>query len=173
LTAGLLLAAMLAWPSASADKDLERGASTALQKLYQESPEAAALGHKAQAILVFPEIVKAGFIVGGENGEGVLFEGKKVAGYYRISAGSVGFQAGAQKFSFALFFMTPQALNNLRSSQGWAVGGNADVAVVDKGAAKNLDTTTLSHGVYAIPFGQQGLMGGVSLEGSKISEIHP
>jgi lipid-binding SYLF domain-containing protein len=153
--------------------DLERNARAALQQLYASTPKAAALGTKAQAVLVFPKIVKAGLMVGGQSGSGVLFRGGNVAGYYRISAGSFGLQAGAQTFSYALFFMTPPALAYLQKSNGWSIGSGPSVVVVDKGAAKTMNTTTVGHDVYALPFGQHGLMGGLGLEGSKISPIHP
>jgi lipid-binding SYLF domain-containing protein len=153
--------------------DLERDARAALQRLNASTPQAAELGAKAQAVLIFPKIVKAGFMVGGQSGSGVLFRGQNVAGFYRISAGSVGFQAGAQTFSYALFFMTPAALAYLQKSNGWAIGSGPSVVVLDKGKAKTMNTTTVGHDVVALPFGQHGLMGGLGLEGSKISPIQP
>jgi len=168
---------MVAFGSAAAAEDeragLERDARAALQKLYSSTPEAAGLGAKARAILVFPKIVKAGLMVGGQSGSGVLFQGQRPIGYYRISAGSVGLQAGAQTFSYALFFMTPDALSYLQKSKGWAIGSGPSVVVLDKGKAKTMNTTTVSQAVYAMPFGQQGLMGGLGLEGSKITPINP
>jgi lipid-binding SYLF domain-containing protein len=170
-----LAVALLAPVAARADDraDLERDSRAALQQLYANSPEATKLGGKARATLVFPKIVKAGFMVGGQNGSGVLFQGGKPIGYYRISAGSFGLQAGAQTFSYALFFMTKDALAYLQKSNGWAIGSGPSVVVVDKGKAKTMNTTTLSQAVYAMPFGQKGLMGGLGLEGSKITPIKP
>jgi lipid-binding SYLF domain-containing protein len=153
--------------------DLERDARAALQRLYASTPNAADLGAKAQAVLVFPKIVKAGFMVGGQSGSGVLFRGQNVAGFYRISAGSFGLQAGAQTFSYALFFMTPGGLTYLQKSNGWSIGSGPSVVVIDKGKAKTMNTTTVGHDVIAVPFGQHGLMGGLGLEGSKISPIQP
>jgi lipid-binding SYLF domain-containing protein len=173
VAAGLLLtlAPVGAWADDRAD--LERDSRAALQQLTASTPAAAALNAKARAVLIFPKIVKAGFMVGGQSGSGVLFRGKSVAGFYRISAGSFGFQAGAQTFSYALFFMTEDALAYLRKSNGWAIGSGPSVVVVDKGMAKTMNTTTVGHDVYALPFGQKGLMGGLGLEGSKITPINP
>ena len=145
--------------------------NAALARLYAQSSKAARLGKQARAILVFPKIVKAGFVVGGQGGEGVLFIRGKVAGYYKIGAASFGLQAGGQSFSYALFLMNDAALKYLRRSDGWAVGSGPSVVVVDKGVAKSTTSTTIAKDVYAFPFGQKGLMGGLGLEGSKITPI--
>lgn len=169
LVPGLGPAAALA---ASASQ-LNAEATGALQSLYADSDKARELGRKARAILVFAKIRKAGFMVGGQGGEGVLFRGGKPAGYYSLYAASFGLQAGVQKFSYALFFITQSALDYLGKSEGWAIGSGPSVVVVDKGAARTMNTTTLSQDVYAMPFGQKGLMAGLGLEGSKITPIHP
>ena len=121
---------------------------------------------------VFPKIVKAGLMIGGLGGEGVLFERGRPTGYYKMAAASFGFQAGGQQFSYALFFMNDKALKYLRDSDGWAIGSGPSVVVVDKGAAKSTTSTTIAKDVYAMPFGQKGLMAGLGLEGSKISRIN-
>lgn len=173
-TAAAMMA--LAHPGAAAAATAEELASNSrlgLDRLYALRPEARGWAQSARAILVFPEIVKAGFMVGGQGGEGALFERGKVTGFYRIAAASFGFQAGAQKFSYALFFMTQGALDYLKSSNGWSIGSGPSVVVVDEGAAKSMNTTTMRKDVYAVPFGQKGLMAGLGLEGSKITPIHP
>jgi lipid-binding SYLF domain-containing protein len=141
--------------------------------LLSESDKARELSARAVGVLVFPKIAKAGFIVGGQGGEGVLFIGGRPAGYFSIAAGSFGLQAGVQTFSYALFFMTPSALDYLRKSKGWAIGSGPSIVVADKGTAKTLNTTTLQKDIYAFPFGQAGLMGGLGLEGTKITPINP
>ncbi len=148
---------------------------TALKALYGQSQKALELGTRSRAILVFPKIVKAGFVVGGQGGDGALFEGEppNATAFYRIAAASVGLQAGAQAFSYALFFITPSALTFLRKNNGWAVGTGPSFVVLDKGLAADFNTNTLTQDVYAVPFGQKGLMAGIQLEGSKISQIHP
>src|SRR6185436_17506843 len=75
-----------------------------------------------KGILVFPTVKKAGFMVGGQRGEGALRVGGKTAGYYKTTAASFGLQAGGQKFSYAMFFMTDGALEYLKNSKGWEVG---------------------------------------------------
>ncbi|MBV8682645.1 MAG: lipid-binding SYLF domain-containing protein [Caulobacteraceae bacterium] len=173
LVAGTLLVVSPAVAVAASRAELDRDGPASLQRLYAASPKAAELGSKARAVLVFPQIVKAGFMVGGQNGSGVLLQKGRPIGYYRISAGSFGFQAGAQTFSYALFFMTADSLAYLKKSDGWAIGSGPSVVVVDKGMAASMNTTTLSQAVYAMPYGQKGLMGGIGLEGSKITPIHP
>ena len=151
--------------------ELNANGHSALSRLYAQSDRARKYSKQARAILVFPKIVKAGFMIGGQGGEGVLLVGGKPAGYYRIAAASFGFQAGGQSFSYALFLMNDAALTYLRRSDGWAIGSGPSVVVVDKGVAKSTTSTTVAKDVYAFPFGQKGLMGGLGLEGSKITPI--
>lgn len=153
--------------------EIDAGADAALSRLYGYSPKARELADHARGVLIFPQIVKAGFIVGGAGGEGVLRVGGRSAAYFSVGAASFGFQAGVKTFSLAMFFMTPSALDYLRNSQGWALGGGPSIVVVDQGMAVGLSTTTLSQPVYAMVFAQKGLEGGISLSGSKITHIHP
>ena len=150
---------------------LNSNGQAALNRLYGELDRARRYGRDARAILVFPKIVKAGFMIGGQGGEGVLFVQGRPAGYYKIGAASFGLQAGGQSFSYALFLMNDDALSYLRKSNGWAIGSGPSVVVVDKGAAMSTTSTTLAKDVYAFPFGQKGLMAGLGLEGSKITPI--
>ncbi|HTQ71958.1 MAG TPA: lipid-binding SYLF domain-containing protein [Acidocella sp.] len=167
---GLTIASVEPAAAASAS-ELIRDANAALANLYANQPKARSLGARAKAILVFPSIVKAGFLIGAQSGNGVLFQNGVPTNYYNISAGSYGLQAGVQSFSYALFFMTTSGLSYLQKSAGWAIGSGPSVVVLDKGAAKSLTSTTLTQDVYAIPFGQKGLMAGIGLEGSKITAI--
>ena len=172
---GLAVAAVAApFPQAAraaTAAELNANGKAALSRLYSQSQRAVRYSRDARAILVFPKIVKAGFMIGGQGGEGVLFMGGKPAGYYKIAAASFGFQAGGQSFSYALFLMNDAALRYLRKSDGWAIGSGPSVVVVDKGVAKSTTSTTIAKDVYAFPFGQKGLMGGLGLEGSKITPI--
>ncbi|HEY1415521.1 MAG TPA: YSC84-related protein [Caulobacteraceae bacterium] len=158
---------------AASRAQIDARADAAMSRLYAASPKARELVRRAQGVLVFPHNLKAGFIFGGEGGEGVLRIGGRSTEYFSFVAGSFGFQAGAQEYSLAMFFMTRAALDYLRNSQGWALGGGPEIVVVDQGLAANLDTTNLSQPVYAMFFGQKGLMGGLTLNGSKITHIHP
>jgi len=159
---------------ANSAADITRDSNAALQNLYASNPEARQLAKRAKGILVFPNIVKAGFVVGAQYGSGgALFKKGRTAGYYNIVAGSYGLQAGVQSFSYAMFFMDNDSLNYLDSRGGLEVGVGPSIVVVDEGMAKSLTTTTAQSGVYAYIFGQQGLMAGLGLQGSKITRIHP
>jgi lipid-binding SYLF domain-containing protein len=176
LVASIVLATSLGLPSTSAfaatAAQLNAQGKAALDRLYAESDRARTYGRDAKAILVFPKIVKAGFMVGAQGGEGVLFVRGHPASYYKIGAASFGLQAGGQSFSYALFLMNDSAMNYLKKSDGWAIGSGPSVVVVDKGAAMSTTSTTLAKDVYAFPFGQKGLMAGLGLEGSKITRIN-
>jgi len=157
--------------NAATAEDLRRDADQALTTLYRTSPVAKAISKKAQAVLVFPNVIKAGLVFGGGYGEGVLMEDSKVVDYYNSVTGSFGFQAGAQSYGYAVFLMNDKAVNYLKTSDGWEIGVGPTVVIVNEGAAKNLSTSTLKDDAYAFIFNQQGLMAGVSIEGTKISKI--
>jgi lipid-binding SYLF domain-containing protein len=150
---------------------LNADGQAALNRLYAQSARATKFGKTAYAILVFPKIVKAGLVIGGQGGEGVLFIHGRPAGYYKIGAASYGLQAGAQSFSYALFLMNEKAVTYLSRHDGWSIGSGPSVVVIDQGKAMSNTTTTLKKDVIAFPFGQRGLMAGIGLEGSKIKPI--
>lgn len=158
--------------AASTAAELAQESEQALQKLYRSEPVADAIGRQAKAVLVFPNIVKAGLVFGGSYGEGVLFRKGQPNQYYNSVSGSWGLQAGAQSYGYALFLMNDKAVKYLDRSDGWELGVGPTVVIVDKGIAKNLSTTTLKDDAYAFIFDQQGLMAGIALEGSKISRIN-
>ena len=158
---------------AASAREIDNKATQALTTLYKNIPDAKALAAKAKGVLIFPDIVKAGFMVGGQFGDGALRKRGKTVAYYRSLAASYGFQAGAQTFGYVLFFMDDESLKYLDQSDGWEVGTGPSLVVLDEGFAKSYSTTTLQKGVYAFIFNQKGLMGGVGLQGSKITRIHP
>jgi lipid-binding SYLF domain-containing protein len=164
---------LLVWAVAYARtaKEIDRDADSALQKLYETTPAAKELSKVAKGILIFPEIVKGGLIVGGQYGEGALRVNEKTTGYYNSVAASYGLQAGIQSFGYALFFMTENALEYLNKSEGWEIGVGPTLVVVDEGVAKSLTTTTAKSDIYAFFFSQQGLMAGIGIQGSKISRV--
>jgi lipid-binding SYLF domain-containing protein len=145
----------------------------ALHRLEASDPRAARLAGRARGILVFPSVLQAGFVFGGETGNGVLLVKGQPQGFYNLTGGSWGLQAGAQDFSYALFFMTDGSLRYLHESGGFAAGSLPSLVVVNKGVAANVDTTTALHDVFAFPFDQKGLMANLTLQGTKITEIHP
>ncbi|HSD11018.1 MAG TPA: YSC84-related protein [Candidatus Binatia bacterium] len=172
----LLLAAVVASMSAplalaASRSELKRDADRALKNLYANNTAAKLLGPKAKGILVFPYIVKAGFMFGGQMGDGVLTRQGKVAGYYNSLAASYGLQAGLQVFGYALFFMNDHALAYLDKSDGWEIGVGPSIVVVDEGMGKSMTSTTITQDVYAFIFSQKGLMAGLGLQGSKITKL--
>jgi len=156
---------------AASAAELNRDAAKALRSLYATNTAARLLGQKARAVLVFPNIVKAGFLFGGQIGEGVLLKGGKPAAYYNSVAASYGLQAGVQVFGYALFFMNDGALKYLDSSDGWELGVGPSIVVVDAGMGKSITSTTITQDVYAFIFDQKGLMAGIGIQGSKITRI--
>jgi lipid-binding SYLF domain-containing protein len=120
---------------------------------------------------VFPHVVKAGLVFGGSYGEGVLKEGPKVVNYYNSVSGSWGLQAGAQSYGYVVFLMNDNAISYVNNTKGWEIGVGPTVVIVNEGVAKNLSTSTLKDDAYAFIFDQEGLMAGLSIEGTKISKI--
>ena len=157
--------------AAASAAEIDRDARSTLKQLYAESVSAREMGKKAKGILVFPSIVKGGFMVGGQFGEGALLKGGKTAGYYNTLQVSYGWQAGMQKHGYALFFMTDSAMKWLDKSDGWEIGVGPSIVVVDVGVASSKTTTTLQSEIYAFLFDQKGLMGGLGLQGTKITKI--
>jgi lipid-binding SYLF domain-containing protein len=127
----------------------------------------------AKGIIIFPKVTKAGLVIGGQYGEGALRVKGKTVGYYKTTAASYGLQAGAQTFGYAMFLMTDKSLQYLKESDGWEVGVGPSVVVMDEGMANSFTTTTAKDDIYAFFFGQQGLMAGLGVQGSKITQFHP
>jgi len=174
LLAGALTLAISLGPrpaAAASAAEIRRDVDAALTSLYAAIPEARALGSKAKGILVFPNIVKAGFLFGAQYGEGALRQRGKTTGYYCSVAASYGLQAGIQSFGYALFLMTDSAVGYLDTSGGWELGTGPSIVILDVGMAKALTTTTIQNDVYAVFFDQRGLMAGLGLQGSKISRM--
>ncbi len=156
---------------AATAEDLSKDAGQALQKLYKTNPAAEAISKKAKAILVFPNIVKAGLVFGGSYGEGVLMKGGQVTEYFNSVSASWGWQAGAESYAYVVFLMNDKAVQYLDKTKGWEFGVGPTVVVVNEGVAKNLSTSTMKDDAYAFISDQQGLMASLSIEGTKISRI--
>lgn len=166
-------AALLAVPFAQAETKaaLDVSSREALHQLIASVPAARALSEKAIAVLVFPSITKAGFMVGGQFGDGVMWKNGKPVAYYNTSGASFGLQAGAQTYGYAMFFMKESALKSLDNADGFEVGVGPTVVVMDQGMGASHTTTTLQDDIYAFVFGQKGLMAGVGIQGNKITKI--
>jgi lipid-binding SYLF domain-containing protein len=158
--------------AAATPAELNRESVHALRMLERSNPAAAAIARQARAVLVFPSIVKAGFVFGGAYGEGELLAGSRVDGYYNSLTGSWGLQAGIQSYGYVVYLMTDRAVSYIHKTRGWEIGVGPTVVIVNQGIAKNLSTSTLKDDAYAFIFDQQGLMAGVSIEGTKISRIN-
>ncbi|WP_265919653.1 BPSL1445 family SYLF domain-containing lipoprotein [Cupriavidus nantongensis] len=163
-------------PDAPADKaarrrELDSGADATLSRLYSSVNGSRELGSRARGILVFPKTLSAGFIVGGEYGDGALRSGGGTRGYYRLISGSVGWQIGAQSKSVILMFMTQDAYDKFVRSSGWTAGVDATVALATVGANGVLDTNTAQQPIVGFVLTNAGLMAGLSFEGSKITRL--
>lgn len=176
LVAGLSLTGQ---PSVAQDQgkseaaQLTSDSQAALAQLSASVPLAKALGPQAHAILVFSKVTKAGFVVGGQYGEGALLKKGQAVAYYKTTGASVGLQAGGQQYGYAMFFMNDNALAQLDKADGFEVGVGPSVVLVDEGMGKNVTTTTGKDDIYAFVFGQKGLMAGLGIQGNKIARIQP
>lgn len=150
---------------------IESSVNAALDQFYKEVRGAKEFAKVAKGMLILPGVFKAGFGLGGEYGEGALRINGKTVNYYAIGSGSVGFQIGAQKKNIIIAFMTEDALNRFRRSSGWEAGVDANIAFVDVGGGKRLDTNTIKDPIVAFVFGVKGLMADVSLKGAKFTKL--
>ncbi|MGF1657883.1 MAG: YSC84-related protein [Rubrimonas sp.] len=170
-----LAAVLLAFGAATAQAEereiIDTRVRLATEELRASVPGAAELLDQARGVLIMPNIVKGGLIVGGAYGEGALLVGGETVGYYALAAASLGFQLGVQSSKQALLFMTDASLEKFRASQGWQAGVDAEVTMPGDGLSAQLKTTSREAPVIAIVFGQDGLLAGASLEGAKFSPI--
>jgi lipid-binding SYLF domain-containing protein len=158
---------------AKGEKEIDAGVDAALAGFRKDVNGGAEFLAAAKGVLVMPEVKKAGFVVGAQWGEGALRVGGKSVGYYKMEAGSVGFQAGYQKANFLFLFMTQKALDDFRASKGWTAGVDAGVTVVDASAGFNADTLKAQEPVIAFVVGKEGLMAGWSAKGTKFTKLPP
>jgi lipid-binding SYLF domain-containing protein len=172
----VLLAIIILVPcaaNAANKREIDRDVSVALDKLYEKAPVAQQLAKIAKGVLVFPNIVKGGLIVGAQYGKGALQKQGKTTGYYNTIAASYGLQAGVQSFGYAMFFLSDKALKYLDKSEGWEIGVGPSIVVMDEGLAKTFTTTTAKDDIYVFFFDQKGLMAGLGIQGTKITKINP
>ena len=153
-------------------QEIDARVSAALQTLYESQPAGRELAQNAKGLLVFPRVIKAGFGLGGEYGEGALLVDGNAVQYYRITALSVGFQAGGQAKNEVMMFMTQSALDQFRASEGWEAGVDGSVAVIEFGVGKDIDTNNIKDPIIAFVYGNRGLMYDLSIEGSKFWKIN-
>jgi lipid-binding SYLF domain-containing protein len=156
---------------ASSTVQIDHSAERALKRFYGLNPANQALADKAAGVLIFAKVTKAGVGVGGEFGEGVLRVNGHTVGYYSVGSASVGLTLGASEHREVILFMTPEALDQFRHSAGWSAGADASFAMVTEGDGGQYDSVTLGKPVLGFIFGEKGLIGDLSLEGSKITRI--
>jgi len=155
---------------AATAKEIEANVDAAL-KLFDQVKGGKELLQKAKGVLVLPGVFKAGFIFGGEYGEGALRIGGKTVDYYSIAAGSFGFQIGGQKKNVIVVFLDEEALKSFRASAGWKVGADGSAAAINVGAGASIDTTQINDTIVSVIFGQKGLMANATIEGAKLTKI--
>ena len=156
---------------AASKAELQIEAREAIKTFDKEVKGGREFLRKAKGYLVFPSVYKAGFGIGGEYGEGILYVNGRIAGYYNTVSASFGWQIGAQKKSIVIVFLTQQALDDFLKSDGWKIGADASVALVKWGVGEDLNTMDIKDPVVGFVFGNQGLMYNLTLEGSKITKI--
>jgi lipid-binding SYLF domain-containing protein len=152
-------------------KEIDVSVDVALERFYENVKGAKEFGNVAKGLLIMPNVVKAGFIIGGEYGEGALRIGEKTVDYYNIAAGSFGLQIGAQKKDIIVAFMTEEALRKFRDSSGWEAGVDGNIALIRIGAGERIDTTTIKDPIVGFVFDVKGLMADISLKGSKFTRL--
>lgn len=158
-------------PARAVSPELDAYVQEAVTKFYAHTQAGKALAARAKGMLVFPRVYKAGFVVGGEYGEGALLVNGKTDGYYSTASASLGFQIGAQRKTVILLFMNQEALSQFRESDGWQAGVDGSVALANLGAGDKIDTQTAQQPIVAFVFSNEGLMFNLNLEGTKISPI--
>ncbi len=168
-----LLAILVAAPKseAASAREIDAGVNATLDAFFYKIRGAQELAHKAVGILVFPSVVKAGFGIGGEYGEGALRVRGRTVGYYNTVSASFGFQLGVQERSVIIMFMTEQALDQFEHTAGWKVGVDGSVAIITVGIGGSIDTNKITSPVVGFILDPKGLMYNLTLEGSKISRI--
>jgi lipid-binding SYLF domain-containing protein len=161
-------------PSATAaeqEQQIDNGVDTTITTLYSSVPGSRELAGKARGVLVFPRVVAAGLVVGGEFGRGALQVGGRTMGYYKTTGLSVGLQAGAESKALVFMFMTQDALDRFLSGSGWTAGADASVALVKVGANGALDSSGTTAGVIAFALTNRGLMAAATVDGTKVSKL--
>ena len=150
--------------SAASTTEINAKVDGTLAEFKKEVPGGAEFLNKASGVLVFPDVIKAGFVVGGEYGEGALRIGGQSEAYYNIASASFGLQVGAQQYAIVMVFLNDDVLKKFRESKGWEAGVDGSVAVAEWGAGKDINTQNFKDPIVGFVFSNKGLMVGISLE---------
>lgn len=170
LIVGVLLPSQASY--AASAKEINIKVNSALKRFSREIAGGQHFLNTANGVLVFPEVIKAGFGIGGEYGEGALRIGGRTVGYYNTAAASIGFQLGGQVKTVVIVFLKQQALDKFRNSDGWKVGVDGSVALIEWGVGQDINTMDISDPVVGFVFNNKGLMYNLTIEGSKITRLH-
>lgn len=157
--------------AAEQEQGIDDGVGRTMATLYSSAPGSRELAGKARGILVFPRVLAAGLVVGGEYGQGALQVGGRTVGYYKTTGLSLGLQAGAESKALVFMFMTQDALDRFTSGSGWTAGADASVALVKLGANGTVDSSGTTSGVLAFPLTNEGLMAAATIDGTKVSKL--
>ncbi|MFC1837542.1 YSC84-related protein [Thermodesulfobacteriota bacterium] len=176
LSATLILGLLLA-PGFSPDaraasaEEIDVSVELALDRFKNEVRGASEFLENAKGILVIPNVIRVGFVIGGEYGEGALIVDGKTVDYYSTTAGSLGLQIGAQSKNIVIVFMEDDALMEFRNSLGWRAGVDGSAVFIDYGAGTSVDSDNVQHPIVGFVFGLKGLMANLSLEGAKFTKL--
>jgi lipid-binding SYLF domain-containing protein len=172
-----LMALIVSWPGfsqivlAKSAREIDASVNAAIQRFYLQVKGAKEFVKASKAMLVMPNVIKGAFIIGGEYGEGALRIGGKSVDYYNTISGSIGFQIGGQAKDIILLFMTDEALEQFRASEGWEAGVDGNIALINFGAGERIDTRTQKDPIVGFVFDAKGLIADISLKGAKFSRI--
>jgi len=158
--------------SAASPQEIDLSVKLTLERFYQQVEGSKTFAAGAKGMLVLPNVKKAAFIIGGEYGEGALLVDGQTVAYYNLAAASYGLQIGAQAKDIIIAFMTEESLQRFRSSEGWEGGVDGNIALIDSGGGKRIDTTTVQSPIVAFVFDVKGLIADISFKGSKFTRIH-
>lgn len=156
---------------AASATEIDIKVDAAVKRFKSEVQGGDAFLKKAKGVLVFPEVMKAGFGIGGEYGEGALRINGKTVDYYSTASASIGFQLGAQLKTVVLVFLDQKELDKFRSSSGWEAGVDGSVALIELGAGKDINTVDMRDPIVGFVFSNKGLMYNLTLEGSKMTKL--
>jgi len=171
ISAGMIL--LSSYSMAEPAEVINAKANAALKQFKKEVKGGEKFLSRVKGYIIFPSVIKGGFVIGGEYGEGVLRINGKADSYYSIASGSVGFQMGLQKTSYIIAFASESALENFRKSNGWEAGVDGSVTVAKWGVGKDIGSISFEKPIYAFVFGAKGLMYNLNIEGTKFTKINP
>lgn len=153
--------------------EIDASVTAAMSRFKKDIKGGTAYLQAAKGALVMPSITKAGYVIGGQYGQGALQINGKTVRYYSLAAGTLGYQIGAEQYDMVIIFMTDEALNKFRMSEGWEAGVDAEATLIAVGADLSVETLRSQHPIAGFVFDQKGLMAGVSIKGAKFTPIHP